>query len=75
MQVDGVQWGLLQCPQLQIVRCNFDKYRKAAHEVRKVLREFDPNFRSGGLDEATLEVSCHNAEIDILIMFSWLNIC
>ncbi len=45
------------CPQLIIVPCNFGKYTHIARQVREILREYDDDFMSGGLDEAYLDIT------------------
>ncbi|KHN71579.1 DNA polymerase kappa [Toxocara canis] len=45
------------CPELKIIPCDFDRYRAASHEVRKIFAEYDSNFQMGSLDEAYLDVS------------------
>ncbi len=44
------------CPELVLVKPSYQKYSTAAEEVRAVLREYDPNFSSYSLDEATLNL-------------------
>lgn len=45
------------CPNLTIVRTNFDKYTKISHEIREVLAEYDRNFLPMSLDEAYLDIT------------------
>ncbi|KAG2487883.1 hypothetical protein HYH03_013465 [Edaphochlamys debaryana] len=45
------------CPQLVFVPLDFAKYTAAAEGVRAVFRQLDPDFESGGLDEAYLDVT------------------
>lgn len=54
--------ALKLCPNLQFVRSDFAKYNAKAEEVRSVLRSYDPNFVSVGLDEATLDVTSYLRE-------------
>ena len=49
--------GKKLCPDLVFVRPRFDAYRTAAEHVRAVLRRFDPDFISVGLDEAYVNVT------------------
>ena len=39
------------CPQLVFVPPNFEKYKAASDETRRVFRDYDPDFRAGSLDE------------------------
>ncbi|EOO02364.1 putative impb mucb samb family protein [Phaeoacremonium minimum UCRPA7] len=54
------------CPELVLLRLNFDKYTAKAQEVREVLAEYDPRFESASIDEAYLNITeyCneHNME-------------
>ncbi|XP_028396102.1 DNA polymerase kappa-like [Dendronephthya gigantea] len=45
------------CPNLIIVRANFDKYTKISHEIREVLAEYDRNFLPMSLDEAYMDIT------------------
>ncbi|KAL4442278.1 hypothetical protein ABPG74_005619 [Tetrahymena malaccensis] len=45
------------CPQLILIPCNFEKYRKASDLFKKVLYQYDPNMESMGLDEANLDIT------------------
>jgi DNA polymerase kappa len=45
------------CPQLILVRGNYEKYGEAAKVFRKIFAEYDPGFHSGGLDEAYLNLT------------------
>ncbi|GIL53058.1 hypothetical protein Vafri_8749 [Volvox africanus] len=45
------------CPQLVFVPLDFGRYTAAAERVRSVFRQLDPDFESGGLDEAYLDVT------------------
>ncbi|GLI59867.1 hypothetical protein VaNZ11_001862, partial [Volvox africanus] len=45
------------CPQLVFVPLDFGRYTAAAERVRAVFRQLDPDFESGGLDEAYLDVT------------------
>lgn len=45
------------CPGLVFVDSDFDAYRDAAEAARRVFARYDPNFISGGLDEAFLDMT------------------
>ncbi|KAL0934867.1 DNA-directed polymerase [Colletotrichum truncatum] len=45
------------CPELVLLKLNFDKYNAKAHEVREVLVEYDPRFESASIDEAYLNIT------------------
>ncbi|VBB26917.1 unnamed protein product [Acanthocheilonema viteae] len=47
------------CPQLKIVRCCFDKYREASSVIRKIFRDYDPDFYADGLDEAYIDLTAY----------------
>lgn len=47
------------CPDLTFVKPDFKKYTAAAEAVRAVLRRYDPDFVSHGLDEASLDITDH----------------
>ena len=49
--------GRKLCPQLIFVPCSFDKYQAAAEETRAIFARFDPQFMSGSLDEAYLDIT------------------
>lgn len=50
------------CPQLLMIKLNFDKYTAKAREVREVLVEYDPRFESASIDEAYLNITEYCAE-------------
>lgn len=54
------------CPQLIMIKPNFDKYTAKAREVRTVLAEYDPRFESASIDEAYLNITeyCVEHEMD-----------
>lgn len=54
------------CPQLIMIKPNFDKYTAKAREVRSVLVEYDPRFESASIDEAYLNITeyCEQHEMD-----------
>ena len=45
------------CPELVFVGVNYQKYSEGAQVHRNIFKQYDPNFHSIGLDEATLELS------------------
>ncbi|KAI1328918.1 hypothetical protein F5Y16DRAFT_137963 [Xylariaceae sp. FL0255] len=45
------------CPELLLIRPNFQKYTAKAHEVRDVLADYDPRFESASIDEAYLNMT------------------
>ncbi|XP_054723809.1 DNA polymerase kappa-like isoform X2 [Uloborus diversus] len=47
------------CPELVIVPCNFDKYRKVSHKIRDILKTYDPDFSPASLDEAYLDLTMY----------------
>ncbi|GAB5358243.1 hypothetical protein AAMO2058_000441200 [Amorphochlora amoebiformis] len=49
--------GKKLCPSLVFVKPNYSKYAKVAEKVREILRDYDPNFQSMSLDEASLDVT------------------
>lgn len=53
------------CPQLIMIKPNFDKYTAKAREVRTVLAEYDPRFESASIDEAYLNITEYCEEHDM----------
>lgn len=45
------------CPQLVLFKPDFQKYRKFSDIFRAILREFDENLESHGLDEAYIDIT------------------
>ncbi|CAK4086270.1 unnamed protein product [Aphanomyces euteiches] len=45
------------CPSLVFVAPNFSKYTEVAKKTREVFRQYDPDFKSGSLDEAYLDIT------------------
>ncbi|TKW55999.1 DNA polymerase kappa [Colletotrichum tanaceti] len=45
------------CPELVMLKLNFEKYTAKAHEVREVLVEYDARFESASIDEAYLNIT------------------
>jgi DNA polymerase kappa len=54
------------CPQLILIKQNFDKYNAKAREVREVLADYDPRFESASIDEAYLNITeyCKEKEME-----------
>lgn len=54
------------CPELVMIKPNFEKYTAKAHEVREVLVEYDPRFESASIDEAYLNITeyCEQKNMD-----------
>lgn len=67
--------GKKLCPQLQLIRPNFSKYKEASRKVMAIIEEYDPNMRSGSLDEAYFDLTNYvieeytatNPELDVYI--------
>ncbi|ROT39942.1 DNA polymerase kappa [Sodiomyces alkalinus F11] len=53
------------CPDLVLLKLNFDKYNAKAQEVRQVLAEYDPRFESASIDEAYLNITQYCADRDM----------
>ena len=49
--------GLQLCPNLVLVKPNFQKYKAVSEIFRKIVVEYDPYFVSIGLDEVNLDVT------------------
>lgn len=54
--------GRKLCPKLVIVPCDFKKYTAVSKEVMSVVGEYDPNYRTGSLDEAYFDLTDHVLE-------------
>lgn len=54
------------CPKLIFIKPDFVKYNAKAHEVREVLVEYDPRFKSASIDEAYLNITeyCQEKNMD-----------
>lgn len=54
------------CPNLVMLKPNFEKYNAKAHEVRDVLVNYDPRFESASIDEAYLNITeyCKDHDMD-----------
>lgn len=53
------------CPELLLIKLNFEKYTAKAHEIREVLAEYDPRFESASIDEAYLNITEYCQEHDL----------
>ncbi|XP_065916991.1 DNA polymerase kappa-like isoform X2 [Dysidea avara] len=51
------------CPNLVIVKGNYDKYITVSKQVGEILSEYDPNFSQAGIDEAYLDLTAYVQEI------------
>lgn len=49
--------ALKLCPQLKIVDMHFDRYKEESQKMMKVLKEYDTELESMGLDEAYLDLT------------------
>ena len=49
--------ALKLCPDLILLPHNGHKYQEAAKKFRNILKEYDPDFESMGLDEANLDLT------------------
>ncbi len=45
------------CPDLIFISGNFQKYQETAGWFKNIVAEYDPDFESGGLDEALLDIT------------------
>lgn len=45
------------CPQLVIVKGNYEKYRHESGVFRLIFKQYDPNVRMFSLDEASLDIT------------------
>ncbi|KAI1746769.1 hypothetical protein F4782DRAFT_523403 [Xylaria castorea] len=50
------------CPELLLIRSNFEKYTAKAHEIRDILADYDPRFESASIDEAYLNITEYCAQ-------------
>ncbi|KAI1131878.1 hypothetical protein F5Y10DRAFT_232767 [Nemania abortiva] len=53
------------CPELLLIRPNFEKYTTKAHEVRDILADYDPRFESASIDEAYLNITEYCVQHDM----------
>ncbi|CAL1530956.1 unnamed protein product [Lymnaea stagnalis] len=51
--------GLKLCPNLVLVKPNFDKYTAVSKEIRGIFAQYDPHFSPMSLDEAYLDFTEH----------------
>lgn len=51
--------GKKLCPELIIVKPNYQKYRQISSDIQDVLAVYDPHFSSAGLDEAYLDLTAY----------------
>ncbi|GBC04224.1 hypothetical protein RclHR1_05580009 [Rhizophagus clarus] len=47
------------CPQLVIVKPNFEKYTNVSRQIRTIFARYDPNFSAMSLDEAFLDITSY----------------
>jgi DNA polymerase kappa len=45
------------CPQLVFVDCNFNKYETVSTQIREIIAEYDPYYRSHSLDEVFFDLT------------------
>ncbi|KAK2767743.1 hypothetical protein FQN54_003901 [Arachnomyces sp. PD_36] len=53
------------CPDLILIRQNYEKYNEKAKEIRAIIETYDPRFESASIDEAYLNITQYCAENDI----------
>lgn len=53
------------CPDLILIKPNFDKYTAKSNEIREVIAEYDPRFESASIDEAYLNITEYCQEHDM----------
>ncbi|ODA82018.1 hypothetical protein RJ55_00523 [Drechmeria coniospora] len=53
------------CPELILIKPNFQKYTAKAQEIREILVEYDAQFESASIDEAYLNITAYCASHDI----------
>lgn len=53
------------CPDLILIKPNFDKYTAKANEIREVIAEYDPRFESASIDEAYINMTEYCQDHDI----------
>ncbi|XP_033730234.1 DNA polymerase kappa-like, partial [Pecten maximus] len=62
--------GKKLCPDLIMVKPNFEKYTAVSREIRLVMSDYDPNYCPMSLDEAYLDITdhldkrIHSSEVD-----------
>lgn len=45
------------CPDLILIGGNYEKYTETSKKFKAVLERYDPEFESGGIDEAALDLT------------------
>jgi DNA polymerase kappa len=45
------------CPHLVFVHCNFDKYKLVSDQIKSIIGEYDPSYRSHSLDEVYFDLT------------------
>ncbi|CAI2182667.1 13190_t:CDS:2 [Funneliformis geosporum] len=59
------------CPQIIIVKPNFEKYTAVSQQIRTIFARYDPNFSAMSLDEAFLDITnyaqSHNQSPDDVV--------
>ena len=51
--------GRKLCPQLVIIKPNYDKYHAVSEQVQRILEVYDPHFCPMGLDESYLDLTSY----------------
>jgi len=61
------------CPQLKFVPSNFKLYSRCGAQVRAIFAQFDPDFSSHSLDEATLALDgfCERNSVTPEVRWRW----
>ena len=49
--------ALKLCPELILIPGNYEKYKETAKRFKNIIEEYDPDYESGGLDEAILDLT------------------
>lgn len=52
------------CPDLTFVKANYRKYEAVGKQIREIFAEYDPNFTTMSLDEASLDVTDYLAKVN-----------
>ncbi|RIA84768.1 hypothetical protein C1645_783497 [Glomus cerebriforme] len=52
------------CPQIVIVKPNFEKYTAVSRQIRTIFARYDPNFSAMSLDEAFLDLTSYVQNYD-----------
>jgi DNA polymerase kappa len=45
------------CPELVLIPCNFEKYKRVSKIFKSILEEYDSEYESMGLDEANIDAT------------------